>query len=363
MLPIFWRYLLREFFRVFCLTVCTFIGILIVSRFKEIARFAALSGSLPTVGFFTLYQIPFILPLAIPISSFLASFLLFQRLSGSQELPAMRASGIGIGTLIAPLLSVGCLLSILHFSICAEIAPYCGRKTKTLLYEKTSANPLLLLQRQSLVKLKHTFLKMKMDPDGKSAQDLLLAAYNPSNARLFLFSAEALSTVEDSLLGTNAAFLVHLMSKTKEGFDPLILENQQSMSTSATLLCTALKKHRPRIEHGGLSLKMLLLRASEKGKHRFGARIEILRRSVLSIAVFTLTLLGCAYGMQGGRIMSKKHLILPFFLVLFVVVAYLGVKELKTQFLTAWILAGLPQLLILFFSLKRLCLLNRGLNQ
>ena len=64
-------------------------------RFKDIARFAALSADGVKTGLFVLYQFPHILPIAIPISALIASFLLFQRLSKTYELTALRASGVG----------------------------------------------------------------------------------------------------------------------------------------------------------------------------------------------------------------------------------------------------------------------------
>ncbi len=78
MFPILWRYLLRSYFKIFFLCLFSFVALLIVSRFKEIAKCAALSGSGSKAALFILYQIPFIIPLALPISSLCSSFLLVQ---------------------------------------------------------------------------------------------------------------------------------------------------------------------------------------------------------------------------------------------------------------------------------------------
>lgn len=360
MIPILWRYLLQSYFRVFFLSLCTFVSVLIVSRFKEIARFAALCGDWLEIGLFTLYQIPFILPLAIPISALLSALLLFQRLSRTYELAALRTSGMSFRFLLCPLLLAGLFLSIIHFSICADISPYCGREAKAILYRETSANPLLLMQRQSLVKIKHAYLNMTVKKEGKLANDVLLISHNESNQRLSLFSARQLRISGENLLGSNLAILSHLQSETEESFDPLLIENQMHMSTAAPVLSTALKKNRPRVDPNGLSIKMLRLRSLESGRRALGARVEILRRVSLSLAVFTFTLLGCAFGMQESRTSSKKGLFIAFLLAVAVLMSYLGLKELKANPAVALIAAFSPHLLIAFLSVYRLTALARG---
>ena len=173
-MPILWRYVLSGYLRVFLLSVCTFIAVLLVSRFKEIARFTALSGDWLKTALFVVYQIPLILPIAIPISALIGSLLLFQRLSRTFELTALRAAGVGLHSILAPILFTSFLLSLFNFSFCAEISPFCRRESKTLLYRETSANPLLLLQRQHLVKVKHTYINMNIQEEGKGAKDMIL---------------------------------------------------------------------------------------------------------------------------------------------------------------------------------------------
>ena len=164
-MPILWRYALHSYFRVFSLSICTFIAVLIISRFKDIARFTALTGDFSKTVLFILYHIPTILPIAIPLSALIASMILFQSFSRSLELIALRASGLSLPRIIAPLLALSIVLSFVNFLICAEIAPHCRREGKTLLYHETSENPLLLLQRQKLVKMKNTLIDMEVKDD------------------------------------------------------------------------------------------------------------------------------------------------------------------------------------------------------
>lgn len=360
MFPILWRYTLQGYLRIFSLSVFCFLSILVVSRFKIIARFAALSSDWGKTAWFVLYQLPLILPMAIPISALIGSLLLFQRLSQSCELTALRAAGLSLKTLIAPLLLASIFLSFLNFSICAEISPFCRRETQTLLYQETTENPLLLLQRQQLIKIKHAYLKMKPKEESRAAKDFLLIAYNESNQRLSLITAKQLWLDAQELWGSDVALVSHLYSDNENAFDPLIIENQALMSTEAPLLSLAMKKNRPRLEANALNLRMLQLRAQQPTKQGRAAHVEIFRRISVSLGVFSLTLLGCAFGILSGRNPSKKNLVTVLCLTLFLLISYFLGKEFKSAPYVALLAFFIPHALIWTASLFQLKKVSKG---
>lgn len=348
--------------RVLLLSVATFLAVLIITRFKEIARFTALSGDWGKTALFTFYQFPSILPIAIPISALIASFLLFQRLSRSHELMALRACGFSLRSVLAPLLFISALFAIANFSMCAEIAPFCRRESKAMLFRETSANPLLLLQRQQLVRIKHAYLNMEIEKEGLSAKNVVIIAHNESNKRLALLQARELSVKGEELLGRDVAIVSHLESSSNE-FDPLVIENQASMSTAAPILSEFLKKNRPRLEANALPLRILILRAElASPKLASSALVEILRRFSLSLAVFSFTFLGCAFGIENGRIANKRSLGVALALTLTVLVSYLMGKELKAFPILATMAFLLPHPLIWVSSIWRLKQMARGLS-
>lgn len=356
-MPILWRYALHSYLRVFSLSVCTFIAVLIVARFKEIARFTALSGDWRKTGLYIVYHVPSILPIAIPISALIASYLLFQKLSRSGELMALRASGLSLRAIFTPLLLCAALLTLLNFSLCAEIAPYCRREGKTLLYHETSQNPLLLLQRQNLVKIRHAYLNMKVK-DEETTKDLILIVHNESSQRLNLLSARKLRLAGEELIGGDLSIISYLPSE--RGFDSLVIENQSSMSTHAPLLSMALKKNRPRLDVNSLGLKMLRIKAAENGKKAKPAQLEIFRRIFLSLAVFTFTFLGCAFGMEQGRTPSRRTLYKMLFLALFILLGYLMAKGMKGHPRLSLLAFLIPHPIAWIFSFARLHRIARG---
>ncbi len=220
------------------------------------------------------------------------------------------------------------------------------------IYHETTQNPLLLLQRQKLVKIRHAFLDMEVKDD-ETIKDLTLIVPNESTKRLSLLSAQKLWIEKEELIGKNLAVISYINGDT--GFDTLVIENQTTMSTAAPLLSTALKKNRPRLDINALNLKMLTLSKKEKT-----ARIEMLRRLSLSLAAFSFTLLGCAFGIEEGRTPSKKNLLFALLLTLSVLMSYLMAKELKTHPFLALLAFLIPHPFIWVSSSIHLYRISRG---
>jgi len=356
---ILWRYTITAYLKVFLLSVGTFVSVLMVSRFKEIARFAALSSNWGKTGLFAVYQISFILPMAIPLSALIASILLFQRLSRTHELTAFRSLGFSFKKIIAPLVLLSLFLTLLNFSICAEISPFCRRESKSLLYRETSGNPLLLLQRQNLIKLKGAYMRIKTHENGNRARNFILITYNESNERLNLLSARKLKIQGEELMGEDVAIVSHIHSNDFY-FDPLIIENQGSLSTAAPLLSSALKKNRPRIDSPSLSHRMLLHRLQEKPKLKRSAFVEILRRISLSVSVFSFTFLGCAFGIEQGRSPKKRSLLYGLLLTFAILASYFLGKSFKKDPILGAVVFALPHVAAWIASTCRLVRLSRG---
>jgi lipopolysaccharide export system permease protein len=359
MLPILWRYLISAYLRIFLLSVGTFVSVLMMARFKEIARFAALSSNWGKTGLFAVYQIPFILPMAIPLSALIASILLFQQLSRTHELTAMRSLGFSFKNILTPLLLLSSFLALLNFSIAAEISPYCRRESKMLLYRETSGNPLLLLQRQNLIKMKDAYVRIKTKEHGTRARNFILITYNESNQRLNLMAAKKLKIQGEELLGEDVAIVSHIHSN-EFNFDPLIIENQGSLSTAAPFLSAALKKNRPRIDSPSLKLRMLRHRLHEKPKLMRSAFVEICRRLSLSVSVFSFTFLGIAFGIEQGRSPKKRTLLYALLLTFAILSSYFLGKSFKKDLLLAALVFPLPHLAAFAMSLFRLFRLSRG---
>jgi len=363
-IPVFWRYILKSFFKFFSLSICGFISILIVTRLKEIGRFAALSSSFSSVLKFAIYQIPFMLPIAIPISCLIASIILFQKMSHSHELTAYRSCGISIRKLFTPLLFSAFLLFIVNLVISSELTPYCREKSKRMLFEKSSFSPIVLLQRKNLSRLKKTYLDMR-SISSKRAKDVLCILPNRSNNRLNLLYAEYLKHDSGSLIGKNVSIISHLPSAKEDSFDHLIIENQNQITTDAEGLSQIMKSPHWSLNPSYMPMKMLIakIKLSTVKKDAILLLIsEISRRFSLAFAAFTFTLLGASFGIEISRTPSKKKTLFAAGMALLILLSFSIGKAFNNYPIFTAIIYLIPQAGVFFASKQALNNIARGIE-
>ncbi len=365
-MPILWRYLLRAYFQTFLLCVGAFIGVLIVLRFQEIARFATSGAPALKTLLFALLQIPYILPIAIPISCLIATLLLFQRLSYTHELTALRTCGIGLKIVTTPLLYAGFLLALLNFTIASELSPFCKSLSKQLIFEIVSSNPLFILQRDSLVKLKSAYYNIGTLKDNTHAEDVLFVTKNSSTNRMTLMCAKELKIEADFLTGKQVAFISSVDTKRQSpGFDHLIIENQTDMQTKSADLSQFLQTADWKTSSEYLPMRRILASGLAKGDSfslNKSAQIEIFRRVSIGLAAFTFTIVGLGFGIQIGRNPSKGKLFAAIGLTAGFMACFIAAKSFHTSAATALLIFMLPHPLILLCSLFSLKRIQRGIE-
>jgi lipopolysaccharide export system permease protein len=422
-MTLLWRYLLKNYLKVLVLSVASFIAILLVSRLEEIAHFASLGAPLSYLALFTLYQIPYILPIAIPISCLISAMILFQRLSHTHELTAIRAGGFSIKQIATPLLIAGALLSLASFYIASELATSSHLATRKMAYDLTSGNPLLLLQSAKIAKLKGSYVQMGPVRNGQEAQDLLIALKNSPNerirARKGITSRFGLCETktnrsehgsrpneehhsqigkgdEEDRLGKVAAspnreviplrvLSLCLVKKVKmeEGnlkgkgvsvistvpgsnADHLVIENQEVMTSPASEFARLLRNKGWKIANDHLKLSLLRVREQslreEGGEKLAKCHSEMARRASLGIAAFTFTLMGLSFGMEIGRNRTKRGILSVLFLAGLTLITFFVGKELDHLFWIAASLFLLPHALIAAASIWNLSRVSRGIG-
>lgn len=364
---IVWRYLLQSYLKVFFLATISFIAILLVSRLEEIAQFIALGAPLGTAFLFILYQIPYILPIAVPISCLLSSMLLMQRLSMTSELIALRGGGFSFRALIAPLATASLLLSFTTFYISSELATNSHLNTRKMVYNLTSVNPLLLLAKARTPKLKMAYVQMDPVQQGKKAKELFIAYYNRASKRINCFLAKKVELKNQDLIAKDVTCIVTTPSPKNENDEVLMVENQSVVECGASEFAKILRHEGWKIANDHLKLRLLLIKREElenqiKEASRPGiikelrktiskCDTEIVRRFSLAIAPLTFTLLGISFGIQIGRKTRKKKIFYVVALGAFALISFFTAKELDHLFLIASSLFVIPHLLMTFCSL------------
>ena len=362
-MPIFWRYLFREFFKTFSLSLSGLIACLLITRFQDIAHFATLAGNFRLTLLFTLYQIPYILPFAIPISCLIASMTLFQKLSTSHELTALRSAGLSLKTIKQPLKFLALFLAIGNFLIVSELTPITRRKGNTLLKDLMSSNPLLVLEKNKQLKIKDSYIDMDSLEVGKGVKNMILVLSQGDH--LALLSIESLQVKERHLIGQNVAYITPLSHREENKLPDLMVENQKTIEMELSALTPLLipPSLAERTEYYPLKpLIESLAKASLREKSLAKGKYELMRRFFFPLLTLTFTFLGMSFGCQVGRNKTSQA-IKTLIMASYAFLCFLASKSQHRhpQFAALFILI-LPHLPLLYLARRAEQRMNRGLE-
>lgn len=110
------RYLLREYLKIFSLALLALVIIyLLVDFFEKIRKFVEYgAGALPVLAFFSL-KLPRIVFEVTPLALLMATVLVLSYFSKTQEITAMKASGVSLIRVMTPLLGLGLIVGLVLF--------------------------------------------------------------------------------------------------------------------------------------------------------------------------------------------------------------------------------------------------------
>ena len=132
-MSIIYNYLNREIFKNFGIIVVVVVAIYVaVDFFEKIDDFMEARLPFSKVLSFFIFNIPFIIAQIMPVGLFLSILIVFCLMSKSNEIIALRSSGISIYYLLWPLLSIGLLSTILLFFLSEVIVPFTTTKANKI---------------------------------------------------------------------------------------------------------------------------------------------------------------------------------------------------------------------------------------
>ncbi len=364
-MPLFWRYLLSQYLKTFSLCVVAFIAILLTMRLDEIAYFATLGADVGHIAWFAVQQIPYILPIAMPIAALISAILLVQQLSHAHEITAMRTCGFSLGDILAPILVAALLLSTLNFYIISEMSTTSHLGAGQLKTQLRSINPLLVLQNKHIMQVKG-FYYDTLGPSrvGEYAQDIVFFSPNKHNNRLNLLVAKQLHATPEQFTGQQVSLLT---SRQRHADEPetLIIENMQSSTTSIEDFSQMLEKKIWSINNDHLQMAQLLVRVDEARSQLQAAQSqgktsevkpakhflycclsEIVRRFSVAFAVFSFTLMGLAFGINISRNHSNRGIFIVIFLAALYLIAFFAAKSFEHALIATTLLYMLPHVII-----------------
>lgn len=95
--------------------------------------------------------VPLILTLTIPAGLLAAVMIVFGRMSSDRELVALKAAGIGLAPIVAPVIVLAMALSGLDYLLVAYTVPQCQKELNGMKHEIVTNNPMALLSPQVIV--------------------------------------------------------------------------------------------------------------------------------------------------------------------------------------------------------------------
>ena len=108
------RYIFKEFFAPFSVSLIFFSFVFLMTQLPEITNYVVnYKIGLTTVGLLLLYSMPYFLQFTIPMAVMIGVLLTFLRMSADMEIVALRASGVHVYRLLPPVLLFGVLGTLL----------------------------------------------------------------------------------------------------------------------------------------------------------------------------------------------------------------------------------------------------------
>lgn len=141
------NYILWECVSPFFLALGVLTSVFLLGNMVHLAHLVINKGvSLWVIGEVFLLYVPVLLGYTLPIACLVGVILAFGRLSADNEILAMRACGIHLRKLIAPLFTIGVICSLFSFLLNDRIVPYAFHQQKLLLKSLGTSNPTALLE-------------------------------------------------------------------------------------------------------------------------------------------------------------------------------------------------------------------------
>lgn len=176
------KYISRGFLSIFLLTLAVLTFVMCVGGLLRGIDLMARGISRARILMFFLQSIPHVLSFSIPISVLVASLLLFGRLSSDSEIVAMKASGMRLGEIVAPVVVWALGLSLICLLFTCFLGPS-GHFANHKILKKIGVNNLSeLLEEGTFIRDLPGLMIYVSRKEGNTVEDVL--AYKVEDGRI-----------------------------------------------------------------------------------------------------------------------------------------------------------------------------------
>ncbi len=261
---------------------------------------------------YIVYRMPQTLGYTIPLGFFISTVLIFNRMSLDHEISALRASGISIQQIIAPIVLLSLVLCFVSGIIHFEISPEYKYRAKWLVREAGVINPLMLMEEGRYVEIFDGYIVYVDEKEDASVRDVHLYILNKKDVvvqKIDAYRGELIVNDKKKELELT------LFNATIESIHPEDISKNQRIKSGKCMfpLNYGNKLHKKplirRVDEMKLSQLFSQIQIkSERGVDTTKLNVELHLRAAMALSPFSFILLGIPLGIKLPRRESSWNL-------------------------------------------------------
>ena len=289
--------------------VFTFVLLLVGSLKRLSDLLVNRNVGLTAVAQFLLLAMPKVLMFSLPMAMLATALLVFGRMSADNEVTAMRASGISLGQVAAPVLLVASVVSMLCLYISTMLMPQCQFQLKTLLLRIGLERPMALLEENTPIRDFTGYIIYLSHKKGNIIEDVTIYELDENHNTVSRFHAQY-GVVTPKVSERKVALdLYDIRGDWRDREDPTDVRKIRTGATARRYpveldLGKALRSLAAGKTLGDLTFPELrdeIARLRAQGRYPAAALMEAHQRMAWAAACFTFTLIGIPLGLKTSR--------------------------------------------------------------
>jgi lipopolysaccharide export system permease protein len=331
-----YKYIIIEILPPFVASLVVFVFIVLAARIINISEWVVNHGVRLSqmVGMMS-YLLPGMILFALPASTLMAVFIAFHRLSGDNEILALKSSGIGLYQMLPPvvLISTVCLVAALVISLFG--APWGHRSFKDLIFKIAQSKADLGIQERIFCEPFNgiTFYVNGFSPEGRTIQDVFLVDRRDASSTHTIVAKEGriVSRPESRIITVHFKDGTIFISGRKEAGVRTIRFDAYDLTIDLDDIMPALTARK--LSPKDMSFRQLMRFLGDQKEKNSGyheAIVEIMERFSVPCAVFLMGIIGVPLGAQlraGGRLVGIVFSFVVFLLYYLLLAGFRSVGE------------------------------------
>jgi lipopolysaccharide export system permease protein len=305
------KYITRQAVITLFFTIGVFTFVLLLARILRQLSDMLVNGDvgLDVVGMFVLLVVPNILSFSLPMAMLATALLVFGRMSADNEITALRASGVSLGQIVAPIILLAAVVSLSCLFINATLAPWCRFQFKTMFVRLGSERPMALIKEGTYIKDFPGYVIYVGRKKENVIEDVMLYTLDESNNVAQSLRAEKGIVTTKPAQRKLLLDLYNVRSDLRDPKDPTNIRKIKPGTTARRYpveldLSSAIRQAHASRQLGDLlfpELREEIRGLRERGIYPAAALMEAHQRVAGAVACLAFTLIGIPLGIKTSR--------------------------------------------------------------